>query len=375
MLPFSLCSPLNLERDIKNTSMLKWLWGDKSPSQPIMSGASIADIYVDLGTANTLISARDRGLVLNEPSEVMISDIDPKKRKVLGVGLEGREIYLKNPGYITIIKPIKDGVIADFEATGYMLKHFLSKVIKNLSFSRPKVIVSLPYGVTDVEKKAVIEACRSAGASRTYLIDEPMAAAIGAGLNVREARGQMIIDIGGGSTEIAVIALADIVYCEPMRLGGHKFDEVIIRYLKDTKKIIVTEAQAEDLKVRLGTAMPKKNIETVEIEARDADTGFQKKVSISSEEIGMALSDSIQLIVHGVLNALENTPPELVSDIIDSGITLAGGGALIRDIRGKLEAEIRLPVHIADDPLTAIARGGQMLLSDPELLDKIQLEV
>ena len=354
--------------------MFKWLFNfNKTPS--ITKAKFGADIYVDLGTANTLISARGQGLVLNEPSEVMISDIDPKKRKVLGVGIEGRVIYDKNPGYVSIIKPVKDGVIADFEATGFMLKHFLSKVIKNLSFSRPKVIVSLPYGVTDVEKKAVIEACRSAGASRTYLIDEPMAAAIGAGINVRAAHGQMIIDIGGGSTEIAIIALSNIVYCEPLRLGGHKFDEAIIRYLKDTKKIVVTEAQAEVLKVRLSTAMPKKNIHSMEIEARDIDTGFNKKVIISSEEIGIALSDSIQLIVHGVLNAIENTPPELVSDIIDSGITLAGGGALIKEISAKLETEIRIPVRIAADPLTAIARGGEMLLSDPDLLDTIQIEV
>lgn len=354
--------------------MFKWLFNsDKTNSNPKAKFG--ADIYVDLGTANTLISARGKGLVLNEPSEVMISDIDPKKRKVLGVGTEGRAIYDKNPGYVSIVKPVKDGVIADFEATGYMLKHFLSKVITNLSFSRPKVIVSLPYGVTDVEKKAVIEACRSAGASRTYLIDEPMAAAIGAGINVRAPQGQMIIDIGGGSTEIAIIALSNIVYCEPLRLGGHKFDEAIIRYLKDFKKIVVTEAQAEILKVQLSTAMPKKNIHSMEIEARDIDTGFHKKVTISSEEIGMALSDSIQLIVHGVLNAIENTPPELVSDIIDSGITLAGGGALIKEISAKLETEIRIPVRIAADPLLAIARGGEMLLSDPDLLDTIQIEV
>ena len=354
--------------------MFKWLFNsDKTLSNTKAKFG--ADIYVDLGTANTLISARGQGLVLNEPSEVMISDIDPKKRKVLGVGIEGRAIYDKNPGYVSIIKPVKDGVIADFEATGFMLKHFLSKVIKNLSFSRPKVIVSLPYGVTDVEKKAVIEACRSAGASRTYLIDEPMAAAIGAGINVRAAQGQMIIDIGGGSTEIAIIALSNIVYCEPLRLGGHKFDEAIIRYLKDTKKIVITEAQAEVLKVRLSTAMPKKNIHSMEIEARDIDTGFNKKVTISSEEIGIALSDSIQLIVHGVLSAIENTPPELVSDIIDSGITLAGGGALIKEISAKLETEIRIPVRIAKDPLTAIARGGEMLLSDPDLLDTIEIEV
>lgn len=345
--------------------MLDWLFNANSSRG--------ADVYVDLGTANTLISARDKGLILNEPSEVMVSDIDPKKRKVLGIGFEGREIMKKNPGHIVVIKPVRDGVIADFEATGVMLKHFLAKAIKSAAYSRPKVVVSLPYGVTEVEKKAVTEACRAAGASRTYLIDEPMAAAVGAGLAVKEAKGQMIIDIGGGSTEIAVIALADIVYCEHMRLGGHKFDEAIIRYLKDTKKLVVSEIQAEQLKLNLGTALPKKNITTMQIQGRDLNTGFGRDETISSEDIGLALSDSIQMIVHGVLNALEKTPPELVSDIIDTGITLAGGGALIRELAAKIESEVRIPVRVADNPLTAIALGGEKVLSDPDLLEKIQI--
>lgn len=346
--------------------MFNWLLG---------SNTSGADIYVDLGTANTLIVGRGQGLILNEPSEVMVSDIDPKKRKILGLGLEGREILKKNPGHIIIIKPIRDGVIADFDATRVMLKSFLTKAIKKISVSRPKVVVSLPYGITEVEKRAVTEACRSAGASRTYLIDEPMAAALGAGLPIKGATGQMIIDIGGGSTEIAVIALADIVYCEPLKLGGHKFDEIIVRYLKETKKIIVSEQQAEFLKLKLATALPKKNIISESIQGRDLNTGFQKTETITSEDIGMALADSIQQIIHGILNALENTPPELVSDIIDSGVTLAGGGALITDICAKIESEIRIPVRLAKNPLTAIAVGGEMVLSDPELLEKIQIEM
>ena len=230
--------------------MFKWLFGSSSSSG--------ADVYVDLGTANTLIAVRGRGIVLNEPSQVMVSETNVKKRKVLGIGLEGVEIAKKNPGHIVTIKPIRDGVIADFEATQIMMKYFLSKVLRSASLSRPVVVVSLPYGVTEVEKKAVVQACRSAGARRTVLIDEPMAAAIGAGLPIKEASGQMIIDIGGGTTEIAVIALADIVYCEPLRMGGHKFDEAIIRYMKDTKKLIVDEAGAEILKIELGTALPKK---------------------------------------------------------------------------------------------------------------------
>lgn len=347
--------------------MFSWLFGADS--------SSAADIYVDLGTANTLIAAKNKGLVLNEPSDVIVSNINPKKRKVLGVGLEGQEIFKKSPGHLTIIKPIRDGVIADFEATGFMLKYFLSKVISKFSISRPKVIISMPYGVTDVEKKAVIQASRSAGASRTYLIDEPMAAAIGAGMDVKAARGQMLIDIGGGSTEIAIIALSDIVHCEALRIGGHKFDESILKYLKEFRHLIVSEKAAEQLKNTLGTALPKRNIKSSEITGNDLDTGLSQTITVTSEEIGLAISDSIQLIIHSILNAIELTPPELVSDIIESGITLAGGGALITDIASKIESEVRIPVRIADNPLVAIARGGEMLLHDPELLNKIQLEV
>lgn len=346
--------------------MFNWLFS---------SSSSGADIYIDLGTANTLIAVKDKGIVLNEPSQVMVTETNLKKRKVLGIGLEGVEIAKNNPGHIITVKPVRDGVIADFDATKTMLSYFISKVLKKNSLTRPVIVVSLPYGVTEVEKKAVIEACRSAGASKTILIDEPMAAAIGADLPVKQASGQMIIDIGGGTTEIAVIALADIVFCEPMKIGGHKFDEVIIRYMKDFKKLVISEETAEILKIELGTALPKKNIITLEIEGRDIDSGFPRKQVVSSEEIGTALADSIQQIVHGILNALEQTPPELVSDIITNGIVLAGGGALIKELPSKIESEVRIPVRVANNPLTAIAAGGEKVLSDPDLLDKIQLEV
>ena len=347
--------------------MLNWLFGSTS-----LNGA---DIYVDLGTANTLIAIKKSGIVLNEPSQVMVTEIDLKKRKILGIGNEGIEIFKKNPGHIIALKPIRDGVIADFDATRSMLQFFLKKVLKNNSLTRPSVVVSLPYGVTEVEKKAVIEACRSAGASKTYLIDEPMAAAIGAGLPVKEAIGQMVIDIGGGTTEIAIIALADIVYCEPLKIAGHKFDEAITRYMKDFKKLVITDATAEKLKINLGTALPKKDIISLTVEGRDLDSGFLREQLVTSEEIGTALAGPIQQIVHGILNALENTPPELVSDIIGTGIVLVGGGALIKNLPSKIEAEIRIPVRVAENPLTAIAIGGEMVLSDPDLLDKIQLEV
>lgn len=347
--------------------MLNWLFSTSSTNG--------ADIYVDLGTANTLIAIKNSGIVLNEPSQVMVTEIDLKKRKILGIGLEGIEIFKKNPGHIISIKPIRDGVIADFDATRSMLQYFLKKVLKSNSLSRPAVVVSLPYGVTEVEKKAVIEACRSAGASKTYLIDEPMAAAIGSNLPVKEALGQMIIDIGGGTTEIAVIALADIVYCEPLRIGGHKFDEAIIRYIKDYKNLVISEQTAEKLKIELGTALPKKDIISITIEGRDFNSGFVREQLVTSEEVGNSLAGPIQQIVHGILNALENTPPELVSDIIGNGIVLVGGGALIKELPAKIEAEIRIPVRIAKNPLTAIAIGGEMVLSDPALLDKIQLEI
>lgn len=346
--------------------MLNWLFG---------SASSGADIYVDLGTANTLIAMKNKGLVLNEPSQVMVTETNMKKRKVLGIGAEGIEIAKNNPGHIITVKPVKDGVIADFDATKTMLSHFITKVLKKNSIVRPGIVVSMPYGVTEVEKKAVIEACRSAGAGRTYLIDEPMAAAIGADLPVKEASGQMIIDIGGGTTEIAVIALADIVYCEPLKMGGHRLDEVIVRYMKEAKKLVITEEVAEQVKIELGTALPKKNIISYEVEGRDIDTGFPRKQIVTSEEIGTAIADSIQQIVHSILNALEKTPPELVSDIIGNGIVLAGGGALIKELPAKIESEVRIPVRIAPNPLIAIAVGGEKVLSDPGLLDKIQLEM
>lgn len=347
--------------------MLSWLKGSSS--------LVAADLYVDLGTANLIIAVRNKGIVLNEPSLVMVTSSEPKKRKVLGIGFEGVELISRNPGHIVTIKPIRDGVIADFDAAKLMLNYFLKKAVQKASLSRPKVVVSMPYGVTEVEKKAVIEACRSAGASKTYLIDEPMAAAIGAGIPVKAASGHMIIDIGGGTTEIAIIALADIVYCEALRVGGHKFDESIVKYVRDFKKIVIDEVVAEKLKINLGTALPKKNITSMEIEGRDLDTGFNKTTTVSSEEVGAAIADPVQFIVHGILTAIEKTPPELVSDIIENGIVLAGGGALIRDIAAKIEMEVRIPVRIAPNPLTTIAVGGEKVLSDPELLDKIQLEV
>lgn len=332
-----------------------------------------ADIYVDLGTANTLVAVRNHGVVLNEPSLVAFTESNGR-RKLLGVGDQAVAIQSKNPGNVIFQKPVRDGVIADFDSSNSMLKYFLEQAQNKYNVHRPRVVVSMPYGVTEVEKKAVVAACRQAGASRVYLIDEPMAAAIGAGIPVKEARGHMIIDIGGGTTEVAVIALADIVYCEALRLAGHRFDEEIISYFKDQFNLVVSEEQAEQLKKDYGTAMPKRNIKSFTLSGFDVDSGLPRSVPASSEHVGLAMNDCIQNIINGVLNALENTPPELVSDIIENGIVLAGGGALIRDLDVRIKNEVRLEVRIASEPLVAIARGGEEVLKDPQLLEKINLQ-
>lgn len=346
--------------------MLSWLRMDRG-------GA--ADIYIDLGTANTIIAARGKGILLNEPSLVAYSESTHGKKNILGVGFEAREKLLRTPGHILSQKPIRDGVIADFDLAQEMLRTFLSKPAVRKAYSRPRVVVSLPYGVTEVEKKAVVEACLRAGSRQVFLIDEPMAAAIGSGLPIKSAQGNMIIDIGGGTTEIAVIALADIVYCEAIRMGGHKLDEAIVSYFRKTKKTIISEAIAEELKTTIGTAVPKKDIRTAPVQGRDADTGLPQSLEVSSEEIGMAMHDSLSEIINAVHKALENTPPELVSDIIETGVMLAGGGALTRDLDLRIQNEVRLPVRVAENPLIAIAVGGEKVLNDPQLLEKIQLEI
>lgn len=334
-----------------------------------------ADLYVDLGTANTLIAGRGKGIILNEPSLIAYQQTSPGKKRVIAVGSDARDKLTNNPGSIFAQKPIRDGVIADFETSEVMLKHFLNQPGVKSAFSRPRVVVSLPYGVTEVEKKAVINSCKAAGAKEVFLIDEPMAAAIGAGLNVKAAEGKMIIDIGGGTTEVAVIALADIVYCEAARVGGHRIDDAIVDYFRKYKKLIISDMTAEHLKVTIGTAVPKKDIRMTTVAGRDAETGMTRTIEVSSEDVGLAMNGCIQEIINSIHRALEHTPPELVSDIIEGGIVLAGGGALIRDFDLRIKNEVRLEVRIAEEPLTAIAKGGEAVLNDPELLDKIQLEV
>lgn len=347
----------------------------KSSNDSANGMPAAADYYIDLGTANTLIAARGKGILVNEPTLIAFSEVSPGKRKVVAVGLDARDKIQNTPGNLTSQRPLKDGVIADFDTTETMLRYFLNKPGLKGLFGKPKIVISLPYGVTEVEKRAAIEAGKAAGAKEVFLIDEPMVAAIGAGLPIKEARGIMIIDIGGGTTEVAVIALADIVYCQAIRLGGHRFDEAIVDYLRKKKNLIVNESVAENLKVSIGTACPKKDIRSMEVSGRDNKSGLVRTIEVSSEDIGNAMDAGLREIINAIHLALEQTPPELVSDIIETGIMLAGGGALIRDIDLRIQNEVRLPVKIAFEPLTAIARGGEMVLSDGDLLEKIQLEV
>lgn len=334
---------------------------------------SAAELYVDLGTANTLIAARGKGVLVNEPTIIAYSEVSPGKRKVVAVGLEAKDKVAKTPGNISSLRPLKDGVIDDFDTTETMLRYFLSRPGLKSFMSKPRIVISLPYGVTDVEKRAVVEAGKSAGAKEVFLIDEPMAAAIGANLPIKEARGSMIVDIGGGTTEVAVIALADIVYCQAVRIGGNKLDEGVVEFYKRKKNLIISESVAEQLKVNYGTACPKKDVRSFSLTGRDTSNGLNRTIESTSEDVGNAMDDAIRGITNAIHLALENTPPELVSDIIESGIILAGGGALIRDLDLRLQNEIRLPVRICENPLVAIARGGEMVLSDPDLLEKIQL--
>ncbi len=338
------------------------------------SDSSAADLYMDLGTANTLIAARGVGVVLNEPSVVVFS-AQGNKKKILGVGLDAQKVLDKTPGHVSVRKPVREGVIADFDLTHEMLQVFLNRPQVKKLYSRPRMVVSLPFGVTEVEKKAVVEACEKAGCKKVFLIDEPMASAMGAGIKVKSAEGNMIIDIGGGTTEIAVIALSDIVYCEGIRIGGHKIDEDIISYMRSKKGLVINDALAEELKIKLGTAMPKKNIQKLMVQGRDIEKGLLKSIEISSEEVGEAMNAGINEILRAVHKALEQTPPELISDLMENGIWIAGGGAVIRDLDLRIQNEVRLPVHIADEPLTAIARGGMLVLDDPDLLEKIEISL
>ncbi len=331
------------------------------------------DLAIDLGTANTLVYAKGKGIVANEPSVVAVHVNGRGAKKIIAVGEEAKKMLGKTPGNIVATRPLKDGVIADFEMTEAMLKYFIQKVHSKKSHARPRVVISVPSGITPVEKRAVKESAESAGAREAYLIDEPMAAAIGVGLPVTEASGNMIVNIGGGTTEVAVISLAGVVYCNSVRTGGDKIDDTIVQYVKRKYNLLIGERTAERIKISLGSAYPNPSGEetNMEIKGRDLVGGIPKTLEISSREVREAMAEPIAAIVETVRIALERTPPELASDIVDKGIVLSGGGAMLRNLDLLIKEVSRLPVIIAENPLTAVAEGAGKALDEMTLLRDI----
>ena len=331
------------------------------------------DLAIDLGTANTLVYARGRGIICSEPSVVAVADGPSGSRRVLAVGSDAKEMVGRTPGTIKAIRPIKDGVIADFEVTEAMLRYFIQKAHNRRRLVRPRIVICVPPCITSVEKRAVRESAMSAGAREVYLVEEPMAAALGAGLNVTEPTGNMVIDVGGGTTDVAVISMAGIVTSSSVRVGGDKLDEAIIQYVKRKHNLLVGERTAEIIKITIGTALPKGPSKTMEIKGRDLVAGIPKMIVMSSDEVREALSEPIHQIVETVLQTLERTPPELAADIVDRGIVLVGGGALLRDFDQLLRTETKLPIVRGDDPFTAVATGAGKALDSLDLLREVAL--
>ena len=331
------------------------------------------DLAIDLGTANTLVYARGRGIVVSEPSVVAVVKDARGADKVRAVGREAKEMLGRTPGNIVATRPIKDGVIADFEVTEAMLRYFIARVHNRSTLVRPRIVIAVPSGITEVEKRAVRESAMSAGAREVYLIEEPMAAAIGAGLPVTEPSGNMIIDIGGGTTEVAVISLSGIVYSNSTRVGGDKMDEAIIDYIKRKYNMLIGERTAEEIKITIGTAYPSEESRTMELKGRDLVAGVPKTLEVKSEEVREALQGPVNAVVDAVKVALERTPPELAADIVDKGIVLTGGGALLANLDILLREETGLPVMLAEDPLTAVALGTGRCLDEIHLLKDVTI--
>ena len=325
------------------------------------------DIGVDLGTANTLVHVKDKGIVIREPSVVAIQK---DTNEVLAVGEEAKQMIGRTPGNIVAIRPLKDGVIADFDITQAMLRYFIRKVMDGKSFVRPRVLVGVPSGVTEVEKRAVIDATIQAGAREAYLIEEPMAAAIGAGLPVDEPTGNMVVDIGGGTTEVAVISLGGIVTSRSIRIGGDEMDEAIVQYTKRAYNLLIGERTAESVKISIGSAIAPLKEETFELRGRDLVSGLPKTVVVTSSQIQQALSEPVEGIVEAVKITLEKTPPELASDIMDRGIVMTGGGSLLRNLDKLLSQETGMPVYVAEDALSCVALGTGKAVENVDLLKR-----
>jgi len=319
------------------------------------------DIGIDLGTANTLVYVLNQGIVLNEPSVVAV---EKSTGKVLAIGSAAKEMTGRTPGGIAAIRPLKDGVIADFEISERLIADFIRRVVRHKLLMKPRVVISVPSGITEVEKRAVRDSAENAGAREVYLLQEPMAAAIGVGVPVDQPSGSMIIDIGGGTTEIAVIALNGIVNDTSIRVAGDEFNDAIIMYLKKNYNLLIGELTAEDIKINIGSAFPLEKELTMDVRGRDLVAGVPKTLKLSSVQVREALSETLDIVIEAVRQALERTPPELASDILERGIILTGGGALLRGLDKRLRQETNLPVNIADDPLTCVARGAGKVLED-----------
>lgn len=330
------------------------------------------DLAIDLGTANTLVYMKAKGIVVSEPSVVAVKTGAAGQRKVLAVGKDAKEMLGRTPGSIVAIRPMKDGVIADFDYTEEMLRYFIRKVHNRKNLVRPRIVICVPSGITQVEKRAVRESAESAGAREVYLIEEPMAAAIGAGLPITEASGNMIVDIGGGTTEVAVISLAGIVYSQSVRVGGDKLDEAIVQYMKRKYNLLIGERTAEAVKIGIGNVYAADDeIKTMEVKGRDLVSGIPKTLEINSAEIREAMSEPVNTVVEAVRIALERTPPELAADIVDKGIVLAGGGAYLKNLDILLREETGLPVVAAEDPLSCVVLGSGAVLDQLDLLKQV----
>jgi len=319
------------------------------------------DMGIDLGTANTLVFVKGKGIVLDEPSIVAI---DKDTNRILAVGKEAKRMVGRTPGNIVAIRPLKDGVIADFETTEKMLRYFIQRVHKNVAFARPRIVICVPSGITAVERKAVIEATEQAGARSAYIIEEPLAAAIGADLPINEPTGSMIVDIGGGTSEVAVISLGGIVVSQSLRIGGDELDEAITYYLKKEHNLLLGERTAEKVKIEIGSAFPLENEEKMEINGRDLVTGLPKTIIITSQQIRKALEKTVTDIVNSIIEVLDVTPPELSSDIMERGIVLSGGGALLKGLTERVSRETHCPVYLANDPLASVALGAGKCAED-----------
>lgn len=326
------------------------------------------DMGMDLGTANTLVYVKGQGIILFEPSVVAIRKGD---NKVLAVGNKAKEMLGRTPGNIVAIRPMKDGVIADFEVTEQMLRSFITRVHHRRAWVHPRLVVAIPSGVTEVEKRAVVDSSERAGASEVYLVEEPMAAAIGSGLPISEPVGNMIVDIGGGTTEVAVISLSGVVLSQTVRIGGDEMDDAIILHLKKAYNLLVGERTAEEIKIRIGSAFPLEEEIKIDAKGRDLVSGLPKTVTVSSEEVRESLSEPVNTVVEAVRDTLERTPPELSSDLVDHGIYLTGGGALLRGMDKLLASATDIPIHITEDPLTTVVMGTGKILDELSVLKDV----